>query len=468
MNLIKRQKIWLALIITANLLLWIIPSDVVELIARDRHTLLGRYSKEHFYANVGLGIFSLVSFYVDWSTGQKYKRRWFQVLATLLFLTPTLLLLDFVVRSPEAVHYVRDGLAYHRPANFKTTVRFVDRPEAARTYPNAPDGYPPLDCTLQTDTRGYRNQTALESYDVVVLGDSFAEGSKVSNGQTWPERLAALGGLTVYNLGMSGYAPINYLASLKRHGPSLNPRVVICCLYEGNDFRSAKTDRKGSRPSLSKRMKAYFKQSRLLGGLDEWAVATFGPINRNGHVPNVEMLDWLPLAIPDGPGAKHYAFAPKQLRDMFESREAFALDKHWLNPRQQLEEMHRWCNEAGSQFIVLYAPTKAHVTLPMVAQRLPAEDVRSFLALRFKKTLPSPSELLVTLVERAGARESVVAEWCAREEIPLISTTEPLRQAAADGTQVYFTYDQHWTPPGHKVVAQTVHAYLVDQTLQDD
>lgn len=83
MKLIRRQKIWLTIIIVVNLALWIIPSDVVEQIARDRHVLLGRYSRAHFSWIVGMLIFSAISFYVDWSTGQTYQRRWFQVLATL-------------------------------------------------------------------------------------------------------------------------------------------------------------------------------------------------------------------------------------------------------------------------------------------------------------------------------------------------------------------------------------------------
>ena len=101
MKLIARQKIWLAIVIVANLLLWIIPSDVVEQIARDRHTMLGRYSRTHFSWIVGVTVISLVSFYVDWSTGKTYKRRWFQVIATLLFLVPALALVDFVLRTPQ-------------------------------------------------------------------------------------------------------------------------------------------------------------------------------------------------------------------------------------------------------------------------------------------------------------------------------------------------------------------------------
>ncbi len=43
----------------------------------------------------------------------------------------------------------------------------------------------------------------------------------------------------------------------------------------------------------------------------------------------------------------------------------------------------------------------------------------------------------------------------------LIATTGALRTAALAGTQVYFTYDQHWTPDGHQVVADAVADFLV-------
>ena len=48
MKLIPRQKIWLVVVMATNLARWLIPSDVVEQIARDRHTMLGRYSRQHF------------------------------------------------------------------------------------------------------------------------------------------------------------------------------------------------------------------------------------------------------------------------------------------------------------------------------------------------------------------------------------------------------------------------------------
>lgn len=467
MKLVPRQKIWLAIVIATNLALWIIPSDVVEQIARDRPTMLGRYSRTHFSWNLAILVVSLLSFYVDWSTGQTYKKRWFQVIAALLVFMPALALADFLLRTPQGTHYVKDDVAYHRPVEAAFEVTFEDRPQAHRTYPNASRGYGKVVCRHNTDRRGFRNLTTEDQYDVVVLGDSFAEGSSVSDEQVWPVRLAEMSGLNVYNLGMSGYDPLHYLHSLKRYGLALEPRLVLCLVYEGNDFRSAKSDRKRLSPSVSKRFKAYLKQSPIIGALDDLVINTFGPMGSQGPIRRGEVLDWLPLAIPAGPDAKYYAFKPKQMRDLYESRDEFSRDKHWLNPRRQLQKMNELCQGAGCRLVVIFAPTKAHVTLPAAAPRLSAEKVRSFMALRYKKPLPEPAEFLSNLLERVDAKEAVMREWCQREGIVFMSMSEPLRRAVLAADQVYYTYDQHWTPVGHDVVARAVFERLTDNLLSE-
>ncbi len=480
MKLLRRQKIWLAIVVVTNLTLWIIPSDVVEQIARDRPTMLGRYSRTHFAWIVGVLIISLISFYVDWSTGRTYKKRWFAVLASLLFLTPVVGVVDFLLRSPQHGHYVRDTLAYHRPPGGEfppggEPAVIKDQPEAHRTYPNAPPGYPAIDCRLSTDAWGFRNAAVPKRCDVVVLGDSFAEGSHVSDEHPWPGRLAHRSGMTVYNLGMSGYDPLHYRESLKQFGLKLAPRFVLCLLYEGNDFRSGGSDHKRMTPKLSKRIGTYFKQSPIVTALDNLLINTFGPINSDGPVKGVEILDWLPLAIPQGPGRegedslcvpRYYAFAPKQLRDMCKYHDSFATDRRWLNSRRHLEEMDRLCKEAGARFVVVYAPTKAHVTMPLAADKLDAKKVKAFVALRYKN-LPGAEEVLAMVTDGAGARQAVVGEWCAEASIPYCTLTKPLRAAALAGRQVYFTYDQHWTPQGHEVVAEAVQRFLAELRIQN-
>lgn len=468
LKVIRRQKIWLAVVIAVNLALWLIPSDVVEQIARDRHTMLGRYSRPHFSWIVGVAAFSLVSFCVDWASGEKYKRRWFQVLATLLVLTPLLGAVDFLLRTPQRVHYIRDTLAYHRPVGAEYHRDYEDKPKACRTYPNPPAGYGIVNCALRTDERGFRNQTDRKQYDIVVLGDSFAEGSNVSDEHVWPVRLTSKSDLSIYNLGMSGYDQLHYLASLREYGLALTPRYVLCMIYEGNDFRSAKSDRERKSPGFSKQLRRYFKQSPLINVMDNLLIETFGQINCEGHVAGIELLDWLPLEIPEAPHARYYTFAPKQLRDLYATQREFSHDRHWLNLRSLMAEMNDVCREAGCRLVVVYAPTKAHVMLPAVAERLPAEKVRAFTALSYKKGLPEPTTFLANLLGHVDARESVVREWCRRESISFVSVTAPLRAAAVSGTQVYFTYDQHWTPEGHEIVAETVHRFLADKLFAVD
>lgn len=456
LKLVRRQKIWLALVLVVNLTLWVIPSDIVEQIARDRQTLLGRYSREHFTAIIVVILVSLVSLYVDWSTGPMYKRRRFQVMAILLIGFPVLVLADFLMRSPEKAHYVQDEFSFHRPPYSEFHATFEDKPNAHRSYPNAPPGHGIIRGVLRTDKRGYRNQVDLDEYDVVVLGDSFAEGSNVSDEDVWPVRLAEESGVSVYNLGMSSYDPMHYLESLNRYGLALNPKYVVCMVYEGNDFRSAKSDRKRKGPSLSKRLRRYFKQSPIVMATDRLLIETFGPINCRGAVSGVDILDWLPLRIPEGDGAKHYAFEPKQLRDLYQSSRVFAVDRHWLNPRAQLAEMNTLCEQSGARLIVVFAPTKAHVTLPLVADQLDPEKVRAFTAISYKGDLPEAAAFLANLLSWIDARETVVGDWCRRESIAFVSLTPALSKATRAGTQTYFTYDQHWTPEGHRVVAEAI------------
>lgn len=465
MKMILRQKLWLTFVVAVNAALWIIPGDVVANVARDEQTMLGRYSRTHFAWNLGVLLVSAVTLYIDWSVGPTYKRRWFQVIAMSIVLVPTLAIVDFLLRTPQTMHYIRDTAAYHRPTDAEFEETFVDKPLAYRTYPNAKPGFGTVPCAGRTDKRGYRNRTNLDQYDIVTLGDSFTEGSKVSDENPWPVRLAAISGRTVCNLGMSGYDPLHYLESLREVGLTLKPHVVLCLLCEGNDFRSTKSDAKRLHPSLSMRLADYVDRSPLIKAMDRVVTDTFAPLRSDAPLPGGDVLDWLPLAIPLGPGARYYAFEPKQLRDLLQSREDFESDKHWHNPRDQIAAMNRLCTVAGARFVLVFAPTKARVVLPLVADRLDAAKIRAFTAIAYKKPLPAADSFLPELLSRLDARESVIADWCRVESIPFFSTTQVLREAIAAGQQTYYSYDQHWTPVGHEVVAGAVFDFLREQAI---
>jgi hypothetical protein len=142
------------------------------------------------------------------------------------------------------------------------------------------------------------------------------------------------------------------------------------------------------------------------------------------------------------------------LRDLYQREDEFAMHRHWLNPRSILAEMKRVCDAAEVEMLLVFAPTKAHVTMPLAIPHLAPQKVRAFTQLDYDEELPDPETFLRHLQEHIDARERVVGEWCEGVGVPFVSLTRGLQEAIQGGSQVYYTYDQHWTPEGHEVAAR--------------
>lgn len=72
---------------------------------------------------------------------------------------------------------------------------------------------------------------------LVALGDSFTFGFGVDFGARYTEQLEALcPGLEVCNLGMNAIGPDQEELILEHHGLALEPDLVLCQVYEDNDF----------------------------------------------------------------------------------------------------------------------------------------------------------------------------------------------------------------------------------------
>ena len=286
MKLTRGQIIFVVVVVLINVVLWIVPSDVVESVARNRHILLGRYSRRHMTWLLCLIPTSAIAVWLHLAPSAAVKRlRAFRLVTVLIVVVLVLVIGDAYLRLTTRWTYTLGRLTYLRPPNQQFTGEFCDEPLAERSYLRTPPGYGTTQWTLTTDNRGYRNLHSLDRYDVVALGDSFTEGSQVSDGQPWPARLAAGTGLTVCNLGMSGYAPHHCRAALVEFGLDLEPKWVLLLLYEGNDFRRARTELK--RPS---RWERFFKRSPVISTLDDWMVRALGPIGARRELTELEVL----------------------------------------------------------------------------------------------------------------------------------------------------------------------------------
>jgi hypothetical protein len=88
----------------------------------------------------------------------------------------------------------------------------------------------------EIDADGFRNPGVPETAAIVAIGDSHTYGFNARSDESWPAQLARLSGSAVYNLGMGGYGPLQYL-HLTERALELQPRWVIVALYLANDLK---------------------------------------------------------------------------------------------------------------------------------------------------------------------------------------------------------------------------------------
>ena len=485
MNIVLTDRIrkWITttIIVVINLLLWVISSNVPYLIAQNRDVLLGRYGVARLTWMILLIPISIMALYLTWSNEENKKKRQFQITALTLSVVISIILVDFFMRPAQKKQYVLHKSYYNRTPNTVFSGTFCDMPENAFSYPTMKPGYPEIEYTLTTDKRGFRNKTDFEKYDIITTGDSFTEGSNVTDNETWTALLAQKSKMEVYNLGIAGGHSGTYLETFKRFGLDLSPKIVTCMICEGNDFRNSNFKRKDT---LGYRVKIYLKSSPLRRILEELMISHLGSTTYNtskdsptsGDNPVgstktdidsnfVKALSWLPVAIPDGLNAKYYTFTVKNLLAHFENMDTFLRSKSCQKTFAHLRQINEICKSNNIRFIIIYAPDKSHVLLPIIKNKVSPESLRAFMSLKVSN-LPPADKLIDIVLTRLDIKESAVKKFCQQESVEFISLTEPLREDITLGRQLYFTYDDHWTPIGHKVVADTISHYIEEHPFE--
>lgn len=468
----NRIKIFLTLVfIAASVLPWYFSSNVLELIARQRDVLLGRYSFERFSNNLIFTLTFWLAAYVSWCLRRhRPKEVAFRIIALLLAVLVGTVAIDIIGRFLRSPRYIERqvenptdwpvtlvaGIVRHRPPDQQYRVRYVDAPPTARSYLSAPPGYRTTEITLTIDHRGFRNLTQLEQYDIVTVGDSLTEGAYVSDDEPWPVLLGRRLNRTVYNLGVGGGEPNYYLNALQSFGLSLKPKIAIFMVYEGNDLR-------GKSPQREKAWSFddWLENSPVRLAVRRSLIQYLGPINADAPVPGAAMLSWLPVAIPPGAEAKYYTFKTSMLMRLYWTESTFRQSSGWTGTAEIFRQIKAACARGGIRMIVAYAPTVPHVVMPLVKDRVTPEQLHVFASFKREK-LPPPKEFVRELFSRLDTKESVLRDFFREEDIEFVSTTEALRKAAAQGRQIYYTYDQHWTAAGHVVVAEELYRYLTE------
>ncbi len=467
--IVRRLTAVAALLVCANL--WWTPSEVVSLISDQKHVLLGRYSVSRFF------MLFLLTPPLLWFSAELLLRtrpnrqHTFRVIAMVISAVLGLIVVDVAGRMTRKARYEEPGGSYlgmprpevrdvgrRRPPDQVYEIMFADEPKTKRTFPRTQPGYKrdQVQMKLTVDARGFRNMTELEQYGIVAVGDSFTEGFLVDDDEPWPALLAEQLGRPVYNMGVSGASPNVYLANFNAYGLKLKPKIAIFLIYEGNDLQGAKH----IDTSLAGTTARTIKTSPILLALKRLFIHCLGPINATGPLPaNAAALAWLPVTIHAGGSPQHYIFERQRIMGLYVTPTRFKKSIRWKQSTRTLEHIKHSCQKKGVRPIFVYAPIKAHVVMPLVRDELDPEALRDFAALK-GRNLPAAKEFEAELYGRMDTKRNILQKFCQAQGIEFLDTTTLLQQATAAGEQVYFTYDDHWTPLGHATVAGAVADYL--------
>jgi GDSL-like lipase/acylhydrolase family protein len=331
------------------------------------------------------------------------------------------------------------------------------------------------------DRLGYRNREVPAEAEIVAMGDSQTYGVGVEREEAWPQQLERLSGRRTYNMGFSGWGPLQSLMVFDE-GLAVHPRIVIAALYAGNDLADsfATVYRRGQFPDLRA------SQDRTLAALaeadraDPWIKKMNSPVDLDpkdkGRKPPRTPLEFavqnsriigLALAVQQAfqraptaadeiitsqPDENHPAFDNGRVRTLFSPNYRLAaLDL--ADPRivegerislLALQRLREQSEARGIQFVVLLLPTK-ELVFKSVVSGTPLGASRAYSA------LVANEEMFWQRMRAALADQGIAS----------IDTLPTLRDQLERGPAPYpETTDAHPNAIGQGVIAELVLAEL--------
>ena len=282
---------------------------------------------------------------------------------------------------------------------------------------------------------------------VLVLGDSFVEAVQVAREQNFCKRLERLLSerqhrkVRVINAGVTTYSPLLEYLYFTRELRRYQPDAVVQVFFSNDVY-----------DDLRYTALATFDPNGLpiaVGPGDHWIVFPRGKPTRES---NREQWEFRRSASEEAPwlGKKSYVaaligevLASRRLNDKSAqppmNDEFFILEdspeltepqqKGWQLTRRYIGLLKEACDQCGAKFILTSAP---------IASQVYGHTSYDHFFFRGRPT---------------EADQTHLKEIAASLHAPFADLLSPLRQAGKD---LYYPHDGHWTPKGHRVVAETL------------
>lgn len=310
------------------------------------------------------------------------------------------------------------------------------------------------------DEWGFRNHTTPSTADMVAIGDSMTYGVAAHSDESWPSRLQALTGKSVYNMSLGGYGPLHYLYLMRERALQLEPRQIIVGLYLGNDlldafnlayakdewarFRSSDLDDTGEHVSFMIQQeeaesegKLFGKARRYLAGMSVlYRLTTSLPLFDRYRGVNTGSTD--PRLYVFQRESETTILTPTQNRLLMDAQSpqiAAALEM----TERALAEMKIIALEHDIKLYVLLVPTKELVYADLLAER--------------RKTDEHPDMATALTAERT-AREGLL-EFLDSADIESIDPLPEMRDGVLKN-EIYPFNDGHPNASGYEIIARKI------------
>jgi hypothetical protein len=281
-----------------------------------------------------------------------------------------------------------------------------------------------LEYDVQYDSRGFRNTEEFSAADVVVIGDSFVEGTYVPQDELISGVLASKLGQRVANLGVIAYGPQQELAVLRRYAMPLHPKTVVWVFFEGNDLKDAlRYEQIHANPAPAIARKYSFVGRSFTKNAIQFASRLAG--------------DPKPSALPRAAWVRDHRGHRVRIYFLYQGAELTPGSLRALEmTKEAVASAHQQVTAQGGRLVVAFAPDKYRV-FKEFCEFDPGAEAASWVV----NDLPERLRHAVRSIDPG---------------IEFVDLTPPLQEAARKGLLPYARDDAHWSSLGHRIAAEAI------------
>lgn len=416
----------------------IVSAALAALILYERYYIQGFLDNFTILLVGSLSIVAAFSLYSTYAIGvrraQRIERVWIVALSVALTYGAADVLAGLLLIPPLSPALVGDATVHHRlVANSNSALASRDFSYIQRVNNLGLRGG---DIAPQKDAHTFR---------IAMLGDSFTMGKGVEDGETFSALLEAeLNGaagrrVEVLNAGVDSYAPILSFLQLKAQLLPLAPDLVMLHL-----------DMSDLQQEIAYRQRAVYDADGQLAGVDgredQLALTRIQRARNwiNEHLFFSRLLVYYTQRMVHGSAGINVANVvgmanPMVLAHTLTGYDEVRRQNEWQQLFASVRAIKTLCAERGIDFVL--------TTYPWGHQVGPGEWQPGRFAFVEERSIVSDASL------------DVIRSLARADDIPFIDLFAPLR-AYGGSESLYHRYDMHWTPVGHRIVADALKEYL--------